>query len=315
MLQAARAAFQEWDYLEVETPVLSRDVVVDSWIEPLSLMHTERHWFLQTSPESAMKRLLAAGVGSIYQIARVFRSGEIGQRHNPEFTMLEWYGVGTTWQQQMDLTESLVRRMVTAGRLNDTSQNSPATLADVPFRRTRYDEAFAHATGQTVLDKSYDELMALAEALQSPLPDQEQPLTRDELLNVLLATHVEPRLGSQMPEFIYDYPATQAALAETAADNPDVARRFELYIEGVELCNGYQELTDAEELQRRETQHNSVRRESAAAALPGALRLQEAMRHGLPPSSGVALGFDRLVMVALGRASIREVMPFPWDVA
>jgi lysyl-tRNA synthetase class 2 len=315
MLQAARAVFQQSGYLEVETPVLSRDVVVDSWIEPLSLLHADQQWFLQTSPESAMKRLLAAGVGSIYQIARVFRSGEIGQRHNPEFTMLEWYGVGSTWREQLQFTETLVRRMVAAVSVDEASGREVVMLSEKAFRRTSYDEAFERSIGQRVLGKSVRQLLALADELGVALPDPTQPLERDEVLNVLLASCVEPQLGCRIPEFVYDYPASQAALAEVASDNPAVARRFELYINGLELCNGYQELTDAVELQERERRHNLMRQQTTGLTVPGARRLQQAMRHGLPASSGVALGFDRLVMVALGRESIRDVMPFPWDIA
>jgi lysyl-tRNA synthetase class 2 len=265
-----------------------------------------------------MKRLLAAGSGSIFQISRVFRAGESGTRHNPEFTMIEWYGVESTWQQQMELTEWLVRACLAeaATVMGYTPVN---VWPDGEFRQTTYQTAFQRVFHMDVHRASHDELLHAAVAQNVPLPDTCSMASKDDVLNAMLAFAVEPSLGRNpsthvsAPEFLCDYPASQAALAVTSETLPHVARRFELYIDGLELCNGYQELTDPEELQRRERLQNSVRSGSSLETLPGAARLQAAMKAGLPECSGVAMGFDRLVMIATKAASISEVLAFPAD--
>lgn len=325
MLKAIRHFFDQHGYLEVETPCLSRDVVIDAWLEPFEFMNGKERWFLQTSPEAFMKRLLAAGSGSIYQTTRVFRSGESGDRHNPEFTMIEWYGVETTWQDQMELTELLVRTAVMAAATK-LEGNSLVQWPATPFRQSSYADAFASAFRIDVHSASCDVLLDVARDFGVPLPDEiaaapRSPSNcsasnRDEILNALLAFGVEPMLGHTSdgrpdPEFLCDYPPTQAALAVTSATVPEVARRFELYINGLELCNGYQELTDFQELQRREFRQNTVRSHAELQPLPGASRLLSAMQSGLPECAGVALGFDRLVMIATGASRISDVLPFP----
>lgn len=318
MLHAVRKFFHQRGYLEVETPCLSRDIVIDAWLEPMRVEQGGQHWFLQTSPEACMKRLLAAGSGSIFQISRVFRSGESGTCHNPEFTMIEWYGVESTWQQQMELTEWLVRACLAeaATVMGYTPVN---VWPDGEFRQTTYQTAFQRVFHMDVHRASHDELLHAAVAQNVPLPDTCSMASKDDVLNAMLAFAVEPSLGRNpsthvsAPEFLCDYPASQAALAVTSETLPHVARRFELYIDGLELCNGYQELTDPEELQRRERLQNSVRSGSSLETLPGAARLQAAMKAGLPECSGVAMGFDRLVMIATKAASISEVLAFPAD--
>lgn len=318
MLRAAREFFHRRGYLEVETPCLSRDIVIDAWLEPMEMVRSGQRWFLQTSPEAFMKRLLAAGAGSIFQISRVFRSGEVGERHNPEFTMIEWYGVDSTWLQQMELTEWLVRACLKAA----AEVSGVEVFDDWPrasFRQITYAEAFHRAFRIDVHQAETSELLTAAIAQNIPLPDSCAASDRDGILNAMLAFAVEPELGrispqgSSAPEFLCDYPATQAALAVTTETSPFVARRFELYINGLELCNGYQELTDVEELRRREGHQNTVRTDSELSSLPGALQLNAAMQSGLPECSGVALGFDRLVMIAMNASSISEVIPFPAD--
>jgi lysyl-tRNA synthetase class 2 len=318
MLHAVRKFFHQRGYLEVETPCLSRDIVIDAWLEPMRVEQGGQNWFLQTSPEACMKRLLAAGSGSIFQISRVFRAGESGTRHNPEFTMIEWYGVESTWQQQMELTEWLVRACLAeaATVMGYTPVN---VWPDGEFRQTTYQTAFQRVFHMDVHRASHDELLHAAVAQNVPLPDTCSMASKDDVLNAMLAFAVEPSLGRNpsthvsAPEFLCDYPASQAALAVTSETLPHVARRFELYIDGLELCNGYQELTDPEELQRRERLQNSVRSGSSLETLPGAARLQAAMKAGLPECSGVAMGFDRLVMIATKAASISEVLAFPAD--
>ncbi len=307
-----RNFFDERGYLEVDTPLLSHDVVVDAHLHPFAVSTDDGVRYLQTSPEAAMKRLLAAGSGSIYQISHVFRRRESGDLHNPEFTMLEWYGVQTTQQDQLELTEQLVRHCFAVA--NRTTGIQPAlVLPDQPFLLTTYDDAFARVTGTRVIGLSAAELRQIALRQAAVLPDALDEEDVDGLLNLLLAVLVEPQLGAAVPEFLCDYPASQAALARLSSANPAVAQRFELYIRGIELCNGYHELTDARELMNRDRRNNRTRRRRSDAALPGAGRMLEAMRYGLPDCSGVALGFDRLVMLASGSGTIQAVLPFPQD--
>ena len=307
MLAAVRRFFTERDYLEVETPLLSHDIVVDAHLEPFTISQhaDDAPLYLQTSPEAGMKRLLAAGSGSVFQVTRSFRRGERGSRHNPEFTMIEWYGLGSTYHQQMQLTQDLIRTVAA------TANCTEATEAwSQPFGILTYDEAFKRAIGCSVLD--LDDIGLLERSVAADvLNHSTPPSNRDDLLNLILAERVEPTLGQQRPEFVCDYPISQAALAEQNVKDPRTACRFELYIEGLELCNGYQELTDPQELQRRDVSQNETRDDHGAEQLPGAPRMLAAMTAGLPPCSGVALGFDRLVMAITQAESIDQVIPFP----
>lgn len=325
MLQAIREFFRQQNYLEVETPCLSRDIVLDAWLEPFSLNLRGERWFLQTSPEAHMKRLLAAGVGSIFQVSRVFRQDECGDRHNSEFTMIEWYGVGSTWLDQLEVTEELVRT-ATHAATEITGRNVAEQWETSRFRKTTYAEAFERAFGINVFECSGSDLINIAGKFGVPLPANLSPDQIDDVLNVMLAFAIEPQLGGRSiddvsangkihPEFLFDYPPTQAALAALSETQPQVARRFELYINGIELCNGYQELTDLTELRRRDELQNKRRAAEASSQLPGAARLNAAMKSGLPPCSGAALGFDRLVMLVTGQHEIRAVLPFPDDLA
>ena len=310
LLAELRAFFQARGFLEVETPLLSPDVVVDAHLEPFStvwrsdpLASVGEELFLQTSPEFSHKRLLAAGCGSIFEVFRAFRNGESGQRHNPEFTLIEWYRPGDDHHAQMTFTESLVRHLYHA---------TPRHLADVPFERLTYDDAFARYVGTRVLALDVPALARLARKYQLSIPSGlgTKPGDRDEWLNLLLAELVEPHLGIERPTFLCDYPASQAALAIIRDDIPPVAERFELYIQGVELCNGYHELRDAEELRRRNREQNQKRIALGLRELPSESRLLRAMESGLPACAGVALGFDRLLMTLLGKDSIGAVRAF-----
>ncbi len=312
MLRAARHYFDDHGYLEVDTPLLSQDIVVDAHLHPFAVPTTSGIRYLQTSPEAGMKRLLASGSGSIFQITRSFRKDESGGRHNPEFTMIEWYGVGTDHDHQMLFTEGLVRACFDAAE--QISSSGPVlSHRDQPFSRVTYDDAFLRYAGQTVSGRSPSELMKMAIDLQAPIPQTLDVLNRDELLNLMLAVLIEPKLGLSEPQFIMRYPASQAALARLCQDDSRLAERFELYIKGVEICNGYYELTDPQELRCRDLLNNRVRTENRESPLPGALRLLQAMQHGLPDCSGVALGFDRLVMLAMGTDKIADVIPFPFE--
>jgi len=302
---AMRRFFDGHGYLEVDTPILSHDIVVDAHLDPVEAMVDRRRLFLQTSPEAAMKRMLAAGSGSIYQITPAFRSGEAGSLHNPEFTMLEWYGEQSTWRDQIQLVEQLVRTTA-----HDLGSSLSGQLTAEPFRVTTYQQAFEKHFGVDVLSDGDHRLLQL---VGDRLEIESATTDRDEMLNLLLATEIEPQLGTDGPEFLIDYPASQAALAELSSDDERVARRFELYVDGVEVCNGYQELTNADELRRRDLEQQDRRSARNAIDVPGAQRLLAAMDSGLPDCSGVALGLDRLLMALTGERTISEVVPFTVD--
>ena len=319
-----RQFFVDCGYWEVETPILSSEMVLDAWLEPFvaGWLTDPPRWktggeprYLQTSPEAHMKRLLAAGAEAIFQFSRVFRNGEVGRRHNPEFTMLEWYRVGDDHFRQMDFVEGLVRAVF---EVSQPWRSAPQSwVADSqPFERLTYDEAFLRFAGQTVLKGSIHELREMADRRKLTPPNSLAEQDRDGWLNFLLAELVEPHLGKDRPTFLYGYPTSQAALAKTSSDaagESATADRFELYLQGVELCNGYHELTDAAVLQNRMAEQAALRAAEGLRSLPIANRLLAAMTAGLPESSGVALGVDRLAMLALGAESLSEVIAFPFD--
>ena len=303
LLERVRAFFRGHGFLEVETPILSHDIVVDRHLDPFTSVlysnprqpDTGERLFLQTSPEFAMKRLLAAGGEAIYQITRAFRNGgERGRLHNPEFTIVEWYrtgdGLNDGTQLLSDLTEAL--------------------LARGPAKRISYRQAFERHAGVDPHSATVETLVAAATQRQIAVPSA-LAHERDGLLNLLLVELIEPHLGRGKPTILYDYPASQAALARTRNDPDPVAERFELYVDGIELANGYHELLDAAVLRRRNTEANVQRVADGKPPLPEDSRLLAAMAAGLPPCTGVAIGFDRVVMIAAGAKSIDEVIAFP----
>lgn len=307
LLRALRAFFDQRGFVEVETPLLSREVLVERHLDPLSTVLFDdpreplagpRMW-LQTSPEAGMKRLVAAGGDAIYQVTRSFRGGERGRLHNPEFTIVEWYRRGDSMTAGMALLAELCAALLGRG----------------DCERLSYGEAFRRHAGVDPFATDTTELAALAAARGLSLSPDVRAHHRDELLNALLAEVVEPRLGCERPTMLYHYPASQAAVAETTHGEPPddayrVAERFELYVDGMELANGYRELTDANELERRMGEANDLRRADGKPTLPPAQWLLAAMRAGLPDCTGVALGFDRLAMAATGARSIAAVQAF-----
>jgi len=298
LLRRLRTFFDERGFVEVQTPVLSADTVVDRHLDPFCVdLHGGRRMWLQTSPEFAMKRMLAAGAGAIYQVGPVFRQAERGPLHNPEFTMVEWYRPGDGPEQGMALTDQLCQALLNRG----------------PAERVSYGEAFRRHAGLDPHTAATDLLRASAARFGIAVPDSLSPEDRDGWLDLLLVERVQPHLGIERPSILYDYPASQAALARIRREEPPLAERFELYVDGIELANGYHELLDAEELRSRNRQANSQRQADGKPPLPEQSRLIDAMQSGLPASVGVALGFDRLVTVAVGAKSLAEVMPFPWD--
>ncbi len=300
MLRAIRAFFDERGYVEVQTPLLSADASADRHVEAFSCRAGSEERFLQTSPEFAMKRLLAAGMEAVYQITHAFRRGERGRRHNPEFLIVEWYRVGDTHWEQMEETERLVRAAAAAGGAGDAMGIGPE-----PFERVSYREAFQRWAGFDPFAAPAGGLAELAARAGARAPASLPADDTDGWLDLVLTQVVEPRLAAEGPTFLYDYPASQAALARIRPGSPPVAERFELYVKGLELCNGYHELTDAEELRER-LRADRIPLERASGLL-------QAMDAGLPASAGVALGFDRLVMAALGAETIDEVIPFPFE--
>ena len=313
LLRCVREFFDSRGFLEVETPILSADTVVDRhldpfWVEDLTEQTaSSRRLWLQTSPEFAMKRLLAAGGEAIYQITRAFRREEYGTRHNPEFTIVEWYRTGDGLEEGMRLLSDLAE----------------AVLGRGPARPISYREAFERHAGINPHTAAIGEIERAVGDKGIEPPAGLHPADRDGWLDLLLVECVEPHLGRSdsgkgQPAILYDYPASQAALARIRADEQNgqqvsVAERFELYVDGIELANGYHELTDADELRRRNAEANRQRAADGKAKLPENSRLLRAMEAGLPPSTGVALGFDRLAMIAAGAKNIAEVMSFPID--
>jgi lysyl-tRNA synthetase class 2 len=311
LIAAARRFFDDRGYFEVDTPLLSHDRVVDPHLEPFEVAGAKVPLYLQTSPEFAMKRLLVAGAQAIYQIGHVFRAGELGRLHNPEFTMIEWYRTGDTHLEQMQVVEDLVVELFQATAHNPLYSDK-AQPPHVPFLRTTYREAFQRHAGCDVISLGNSDLARLTHSRTIPVPDSLAADDRDGWLNLLLAELVEPHLGMERPEFLIDYPASQAAIARIRDEHPPVAERFELYIGGIELCNGYHELTDVTELRRRTATESSRLLAAGKPPLPPSSRLLAAMEAGLPPCAGVALGFDRLLLAATGAQSLDEVIPFPF---
>ena len=284
MLRETRSFFAERRVTEVQTPVLGTTTVTDPQIESL-IVHGSRR-YLQTSPEYHMKRLLAAGASSIYQIGPVFRAGERGRWHNPEFTMLEWYRLGFDAMRLMDEVADLV----------------DVLLGHATYQRRSYAEIIRRRFGVAV--DAHDACLETARGLG---------LARDARIedahDLLLAEAIGTRGGHRL--FVTDFPPQQAALARIGANG--MAERFELVVDGVEVANGYHELRDADELESRMGADNRRRRAVGRPEVAADQRLLAAQRQGLPDCAGVAVGFDRLVALRLGVADIGETMAFDWD--
>lgn len=295
-MRKLREFFYERNFIEVETPLLSPEIIPEQHIEPIV---TQNRQFLQASPELHMKRLVAAGARAIFQVTRSFRDGERGQLHNPEFTIVEWYRAGDDMRAGIDLLDELVQSL----------------LGTPPCTRTTYAEAFQRTLALCPHTSSVAELSRVADSASGDsgrTPVSHQPMSRDEWLNLLLATRVEPHLGKARPEIVYHYPATQASLAKIVRSDfgYDLAERFELYYRGIELANGFHELTDAAEQRRRFEQVNAARMADGRRALPMPESLLAALNYGLPDCAGAALGFDRLVMLAVNSTSLENVISF-----
>jgi elongation factor P--(R)-beta-lysine ligase len=298
LLAKLRQFFADRAILEVETPLLCSSGITDPAIEPFLLVggsSPQQPRFLQTSPEYAMKRLLAAWGEPIFQISKAFRNGEAGSRHNPEFSLLEWYRPGFDHHQLMAEVADLVR----------------CCLGTQALQKYSYRQLFQE---RLQLDPFTAPSAALEAVVRCHLDPGNLCGDRDLWLDLLMSHVLEPQLGRGAICFIYDYPVSQAALARVVqADDVWVGQRFELYVEGMELANGYCELTDAREQRRRFERDNALRRERGQRERPVDECLLAALEHGLPDCSGVALGIDRLLMLASGATGIRDVLSFDWE--
>jgi lysyl-tRNA synthetase class 2 len=301
LLAEVRAFFAERGVLEVETPVLAQATVTDVHLASLETRIAGRAapYYLQTSPEYAMKRLLAAGSGDVYQVAKVFRDGESGRRHNPEFTMVEWYRLGFDDRALMREVAELLHRLL-------------GSKLRAPPEYVTYRDVLARGTGLDPYTAPVPALHARARELLGDVPD-DLAGDRDGCLDLLVGACVGPALGADRITFVHDYPASQAALARLLPGDPPVAARFEAYVGGLELCNGFHELADAAE-QRRRFEADCARRRAAGLPQPPIdERLLAALSHGMPDCAGVALGFDRVVMLAADTHDIRDVVAFAVD--
>ncbi|NND64643.1 MAG: EF-P lysine aminoacylase GenX [Gammaproteobacteria bacterium] len=307
MLANIRLFFKAREVLEVETPLLGATTNPDPNLRSLRAISdtaTERSYFLQTSPEFAMKRLLAAGTGDIYQVCKVFRDDERGRWHHPEFTLLEWYRIGWSLDELIDETLALIYQL------------SDAEVQTEPKRYSYYD-CFNDALGVNPHRASQQQLKQIIEEQLSGLPPTTDNV--DTLLDWILAVHILPKMDTQMPIVIVDYPKSQAALAQTCqrqyADGEDeVAERFEVVWQGVELANGFFELGDAVEQRQRFDTQNKQRQQLGLPQLELDQSLLSALSSGqFPVCAGVALGLDRLLMLKLGCRHIDEVLSFAVD--
>lgn len=303
MLWQIRAFFHTRGVLEVETPIMSAAANTDPQISSFITHYdgpaapADGRMFLHTSPEFAMKRLLVAGSGAIYQLCKVFRNGEAGRRHNPEFTLLEWYQPTYDHHALMDEVEALLIEILPAR--GKTS------------RRISYQQAFIEYAGFDPLAVGMEQIWECAglHGLSDIVGLDKQD--RDGWLDLLIDQVVMPRLSGMV--FIYDYPASQASLARINPEDPRVAERFECFIDGMELANGFHELTNGGEQQQRFLADNIKREGNGQPSLPLDHRLIDALQQGMPACAGVALGVDRVLMLKVGAASIAEVLAFPVD--
>jgi len=304
LMASIRDFFAKRHVLEVETPLMCSSAATDPYLKPIPVDYqgsdpnSPRSFFLQTSPEYPMKRLLAAGSGPIYQICKVFRDDEVGRLHNPEFTMLEWYQPGFDHHDLMDEMEALLCFILgSAKAVRFSYADLFKKMLDIdPHHTSKQQLENCAALHQINLSQNIAESLSISDWLD------------------LLMTHcIEPNLGFESPAMIYDYPVSKAALAKIRHEEPSVAERFEVYVQGIELANGYHELTDPKAQRGRFEQDCKLRKKFKFASIPIDEYLIEALKAGLPDSAGVALGVDRLFMLKLKSAHIEEVLSFTID--
>lgn len=299
IIQQIRLFFSEKNVMEVDTPALSEYAVTDVHLQSFETLFnspystTKQKLFLHTSPEFPMKRLLCAGSGCIYQICKVFRNEESGRCHNPEFTLLEWYRVGFDHFQLMDEMDELLQRV----------------LKSRPAKKMTYRQAFLDFLSLDPLDIEFAELKQVC-CKHGFENIAENESDKDTLLQLLFCHLIEPQIGQTEPCFVYNFPASQAALAKLSDQDNRVAERFEVYFRGIELANGFNELQDASEQLERFKADNHKRVSAELTEQPIDINLINALHNGLPDCAGVALGIDRLIMLAVGADHINEVISF-----
>lgn len=302
IMSEIRRFFADRGVLEVETPAMSQATVTDIHLVPFQTRFVGpgaaegKDLYLMTSPEYHMKRLLAAGSGPIYQLCRSFRNEEAGRHHNPEFTMLEWYRPHYDMYRLMNEVDDLLQQV----------------LECAPAETLSYQQAFLRHLEIDPLSADKAQLREVAVRLgEGELAERIDD--RDTLLQLLFMVGVEPHIGKEKPAFVYHFPASQASLAEISTEDHRVAERFEVYYKGIELANGFRELTDSREQRQRFEQDNRKRAARGLPQHPIDTYLLEALAHGMPDCSGVALGVDRIVMLALKAETLSEVIAFSVD--
>lgn len=291
LIKKIRAFFDARNVLEIDVPLMAKHTVTDPFINSIATQYADQTFYLQTSPEYFMKRLLAFGSGDIYSLSKSFRDDELGRLHNPEFTLLEWYRIGYDHQLLM----------------NEVNEFIQAILSCEPAQKFSYQAIFLDHLQLDPLTASLDELKQAGHQLNYSHIDE----NNDSWLQVLFTEYIEPNLIA--PTFIYDFPASQAALAQLNPDDNRVAERFELYIDGIEIANGFHELQDAKLQQQRFEDNNQKRRQHNLPEQTIDKKFISALEHGLPNCSGVALGIDRLIMLALKKQSLANVLSFTLD--
>jgi len=302
LLQKIRRFFARRDVLEVETPLLCQGTGTDPQLSfftsAYDLPPNRQTLYLQTSPEFAMKRLLAAGGGSIFQICKAFRNGEAGRHHNPEFTLLEWYRVDFNLPQLMDEVDALISELFADFGLGCSERSS-------------YQNVFMSRTGLNPFEYDFDQYSAHAES--TGLPEAAGLCGHDPAawLDLLFSHQVQPWLGDNALALVYGYPACQSSLARLSEESLLTTERVEIFINGMELGNGYHELTDPTEQECRFDRDNAIRRQRGLPVVSKDPRLLAALKSGLPNCSGMAIGLDRVLMLLSGSNSINDVLAFP----
>lgn len=298
-LAAVRTFFEERHVLEVDCPLLTQAASIDAHIDLIEaqVSHGETR-YLFSSPEYGMKRLLSSGSGDIYQLGHVFRDGERGLRHSPEFMMIEWYRLGFSFEELIEETLSVMELL----------------LGTLPHQIISYRDAFLQHTGIDPFRTTVQDLQDFLKSRHITCHVDDEAV--DDYLNVTLGCVIEPELGQEGLTVLINYPPSQAALSQiTTADGLQVAERFEVYRKGIELANGYHELGNADEQRKRLVESNVHRERLGKDALPVDERFLEALETGLPECCGVAVGFDRLMMLRHGTSLIDDVVPFSWEEA
>ncbi|MFK5914328.1 MAG: EF-P lysine aminoacylase EpmA [Woeseiaceae bacterium] len=295
ILKSIRAFFVERNVMEVETPVISPAAITDPQLESFSTKFNQQEFYLHTSPEFYMKRLLVAGSGDIYQLEKVFRDDENGRYHNPEFTMLEWYRLGFNHHQLMDEMEELLTVLMAENNVN--------------FKRISYQQAFINQLEIDPFEVNLKQLKQCAEKFNIEIP-QGMNDDKDMWLDWFMVDKIAPNFSKECFTFLYDYPASQASLARLDNDDSRKANRFELFYGELELANGFYELTDADEQAKRFDNDNAVRKQRGQKLMPVDECFLDALKSGLPECSGVAIGVDRLMMLITGADHINKVISF-----